>query len=226
MSEREDAIWDVVDAIDHQTDQISAGFKEVLSVLRSALVWEEPPPGMLDEIKAKAEALDAQKRAQERVDPWDEVKVTPEEPPMNAGMLVDRAGVLWKRDDEGSWLFHEHDDEQWVADVPYAWEAVTECGPLRPATQADLARHGVDEHGEPVESGEPEQVTVDRERLRVIRVALRVGHDEAKKSGSNYAEALALDFARDYVWLCGVLDVEPDRNVAATATEAESEARA
>lgn len=77
--------------------------------------------------------------------------VTPEEPPVGAGMLVDRDRALWRHDKDG-WRFN---DGAW-SERPHKWSEVLDVYPcLRPATPADLAEHGVDEQGEPVDAPKP-----------------------------------------------------------------------
>ena len=77
--------------------------------------------------------------------------VTPEEPPVGAGMLVDRDGLLWRRDGDGwrAWTQMWGMAHPWLVPLRYA--------PLHPATPADLAEHGVDEQGEPVGKGEADE---------------------------------------------------------------------
>lgn len=96
--------------------------------------------------------------------------VTPEEPPVGAGMLVDDAiNVLFRRFDEGwCWI---NNYGKWCN--PCDWESLTRNRRLRPATPADLAEHGVDEQGEPVGKGEADEVTD-------LLAALQASIDRAK----------------------------------------------
>ena len=95
----------------------------------------------------------------DRLDQWTVLEhldpVTPEEPPVGAGMLVDQLGNLFCRRDDGRWLLRHPKDTCWQA-PSWEWAELTDLSlsRFRPATPADLAEHGVDEQGEPVGKGE------------------------------------------------------------------------
>lgn len=127
--------------------------------------------------------LDHEWTVLEHLDP-----VTPEEPPVGAGMLVDRKRRLRIRLEDGRWMVHT--SAGWMPS--FGWGNITDrYGPLRPATPADLAEHGVDEQGEPVGKGEWSVKTDEVGDRILMRNGVQVADEAAAERPEDFTALVA-----------------------------------